>query len=737
MMWNSRTANFFLSTLTTKQHCDNDDLISHQTSTIHLYETHKMESTIFGYMICFILILGFVGNFLLVQLAMKGSRIITPKILNLLGLGALVDLLYLLIGGIRHISISLNLMDIREISVILCRIHLFSVAFLSDFSAWLYTIIAMQRCFYILFPKIFMDILNPITFKHRRRTIIIIISFAAVFLIIVNAHFLLFWGVHPGVAAHATSHRIIYSMKKEVHNLHFNITTEFPLSKKPTIEYMRRYLREIIDQLSELIYHIDCAFPLNKTNIIYPSMKNKHKKIFVMREIFLKETRNKCQCPQFSPKFLFHMKDVNSLKKLIQLFLNYQYELKQHLAAINRTTKSIFEQIRCSIDCDKDEHYYYFIQTIWKVIDITKSALLPFFLMLFASLVTMTRLMCCTLVSRKRTRSKITPTPKIIFNEFENNESISYIIQPDASSSTNNNISSTNRTESTNLNINQNLHIPTPQQSTEIVVEVNKANLKTLNENRNFEGEDKIKKLEKDENLKVNQCQLQKPIIKLSNTATSKGEASHDLVNRSHLNSNSSNETFLSIPGSRRRMSSLTLPLANFDGKRKRLNKFNLVPPYRRKAVSLLLISSLSFLVLTSPHAIVFFLTDELIDDTARDKLPLTLRSNGTICIANFINYQKQQNVPKYVGRPLLRLNKNMLDGKINFFLLYIISKTLTYIDASINLYLYCLVSRIIRKECSILLHKNLKQLFYYLCLLPLNSFKTFTRKIKRLTWSC
>ena len=98
-----------------------------------------------------VMTLGTIGNTLAIVVLSKKKMRRMPSSLFLIVL-AVSDVLMLYIGLLRHCIRVFNEVDIRELTLTGCKVHVFLVFFIKHFSAWLLVAVALERFISVWFP---------------------------------------------------------------------------------------------------------------------------------------------------------------------------------------------------------------------------------------------------------------------------------------------------------------------------------------------------------------------------------------------------------------------------------------------------------------------------------------------------------------------------------------------------------------------------------------------------------
>ncbi|XP_041363497.1 G-protein coupled receptor 183-like [Gigantopelta aegis] len=148
-------------------------------------EEYKVAVALWKYMSPCLLILGLVGNTLSFVVLSKSSMRETTTSLYLRFL-AVYDSLVLYMGLMRWWIIYLIEYDIREYSVVVCKIHTWGAYWTTHTSAWLLVSVTVERCFSVWFPH------KVKIICIKRNTYVIIATIMLVFAML-NSHY--FYGL--------------------------------------------------------------------------------------------------------------------------------------------------------------------------------------------------------------------------------------------------------------------------------------------------------------------------------------------------------------------------------------------------------------------------------------------------------------------------------------------------------------------------------------------------------------
>ena len=132
-----------------------------------------------------IIILGTIGNILTIIVMRQKTMQTTSSSLYFIVL-AVTDTLILYVGLFRHWLREFQGLDIRLLSVETCKLHVFLVYLLADFSSWILVAVTAQRVIAVYSPF-------KIATLYTTKRIIVGLLIILLILVLINLH--LFWGI--------------------------------------------------------------------------------------------------------------------------------------------------------------------------------------------------------------------------------------------------------------------------------------------------------------------------------------------------------------------------------------------------------------------------------------------------------------------------------------------------------------------------------------------------------------
>ena len=154
------------------------------TETYQYYSEYKVGLSIWKTVPPFLIAFGTVGNCLsLIVLTRRSIRKSTTALF--LTCLTISDLLVLFTGLLRHWLINLLEFDIRRVSEVVCKLHMWLVYSSLDFSAWMFILLTLERIHAVWSPMQFSSRTN----WNRRNAAIVIILMSA-FSLGLNSHIL-------------------------------------------------------------------------------------------------------------------------------------------------------------------------------------------------------------------------------------------------------------------------------------------------------------------------------------------------------------------------------------------------------------------------------------------------------------------------------------------------------------------------------------------------------------------